>query len=363
MSLFSVRNIVLLITFLFILFPAVTESTSSTQSDSSSSSDSTIDSMPEETEKTKKAKFNPITFVGDILNDKYRLRVDFGAEPNRHGSMVFAATDFDWSESFSQRLRLEYDHYSTSTNSTSELSNQEVRSISATLFPLVFYFGDSSITTKTRFSQVNIGVYFNYSITKTNTGTFFNLSSDKELWGEYAGMSGFSLSDTAQKYHLVGPVFGYSVNFPLHEYISLTLEGFFVPAYLVTLSTELKTSYYFEDGPVSSSNSLSFRSLSFPIARQTISFDFFRYLRIKGHISYQHLNLRALTISDVDIENYSVHTLVVRYGGEILSPSKTRKKSAHLWAGLYYEMTWNKNYLQDLSSTDYTGKWVLCFSK
>lgn len=362
MLFFSVRKLLSLSLLFLVLFSAIAEDTSSKSTAQATESESPQESDSEYFENSQDKKFNPITFVGDILNDKYPFRIDFGAEPHRHGSMAFASADYDWTESFSQRIRFEYDHYTTSTTSTRNLANQEVRSFSITQFPLVFFFGDSNIRAKTRFSQINIGLYFSYSITRTNTGAFFNLEDDTELWGEYAGKSGFSVNDVEQAYRLIGPAFGYSINFPLHNYISATIEGFLVPAYLVTLSTESQTSYYFENDIVPSSNSVAFRSLSFPIARQTISFDFFRYLRIKGLISYQHLDLRAITVNDTDIENYSVHTINIRYGGEIITPSKTRKKSAHLWAGLYYEMTWNLNYLQNFSSTDYTGKWVLCFS-
>lgn len=359
MSAFSARKVSVL-AFLLLFFPLCAE-------EQPSPPPAPAEKDKEDDDISFRAKlggFNPITFISDVLSDKYPFRVDFGAEPHRHGSMVFAAADYDWSEGFSQRIRVEYDHYKTASSSANSLSNQEVRSITLTQFPLVFFFGDSDVRARTRFTQVNIGVYFSHAVSNTNTGSFLTAEDDEEFWMEHAGKSGFSINDANQRYRLVGPAFGYSVNFPIHKYVSATLEGFIVPAYLVTLSTSSRTSYYFDnnENPLTNSNSLSFRSLSFPIVRQMISLDFFRYMRIKGLISYQHLDMRTLMDDNIDIANYSVHTITIRYGGEILNPARTRKKSAHLRAGLYYEMTWNKNYLQNSPDTEYEGKWIICFS-
>lgn len=304
----------------------------------------------------------PILFFKNILDDKYPIRVDFGAEPHRHGSMVFGAIDYDWSSTFSQRIRLEYDHYTTSEKTPNALSAEEVRAISITTYPLVFFFGDSNISAQSRFSQLDIGLYYSYSKTNTTTSGFFNFPEDEE-WGDFSGLRGFLTNDESQKYHLVGPAFGHSVNFPLfRNYISATVEGFFVPAFFIKLDTASNANYYLEDGVVPSDSSLSYRSLSFPLVQQTVSLDLFRYLRLKAQATYQHLDLRA--IKDIEgIQNYSLHTFTLRYGGEILNPAKTRKKSAHLWAGLYYEMTWNKINFSDYSLKSHDGKWVLCFAK
>ena len=140
------------------------------------------------------------------------------------------------------------------------------------------------------------------------------------------------------------------------------LEGFIVPAYIVSLRTEAEGTYHINDGSsYYSRNSVEYRSLSFPLARQTLALDFFRYVRIKANMTYQHLDLRTVSFVSSDIENYSLHTITLRYGGEIIKPAKTRKKSSHLWAGLYYEMTWYKSYIQDVYNSEYNGKWLLCF--
>ncbi|WP_294428858.1 hypothetical protein [uncultured Treponema sp.] len=300
--------------------------------------------------------FNPIIFVRDLLDDKLPLRVDFGAEPHRHGSMVFGAAYYDWSENLSQSFRGEYDHYITSTNSNTELKNTEVRSIVLMPNPVVFFIGDSDIRSKSIFSQFNIGLYFQYSHTTTNSGVFFSSESNPSLKN-----SGFALTDMHQTYRLIGPSFGYSLSIPIHKYISFTAEGFMVPAFLVTLYTDSDTTYHYGDENSSDSSSLSFRSLSYPYLKQSIAFNFFRYIRIKGQMTYQHFDLRAIVSEEDNNSSYSLHTITLRYGGELLHPSKNRKKSAHLWAGLYYEMTWNKMYLSNSASTEYTGKWILCF--
>ena len=103
-----------------------------------------ISDSPHAESASEKSKFNlpanAIIFFRDLLNDKYPLRIDFGAEPHRHGSMVFASVDYDWSDTFSQRFRFEYDHYMTSEKSSASLANQEVRSINIMPFPVVFFF-------------------------------------------------------------------------------------------------------------------------------------------------------------------------------------------------------------------------------
>ena len=59
--------------------------------------------------------------------------------------------------------------------------------------------------------------------------------------------------------------------------------------------------------------------------------------------------------------DYTMHTITLRYGGELLKPSKTRRKSAHLWAGVYYEMSWTRVDTRGDSSNDYDSRWVFCF--
>lgn len=311
-----------------------------------------------DTDDTKKprSKYNPIVFVKDLLDEKLPLHIDFGAEPHRHGSMIFGAALYDWSENFSQSLRGEYDHYSTSSNSNDSLTNTEVRSVALMTSPIVFFIGDSDIRARTPFSQFNIGLYFQYSYSTTNTGSFFSYSDDDEN-----PLSSFYITDLNQTYRVIGPSFGYSLKVPVHKYISFSAEGFIVPAFLITLYSDSETTYHYGSADTSDTSSLTFRSLSYPYIKQSIAFDFFRYIRIKAQMTYQHFDLRAIVSESESNASYSLHTITLRYGGELLKPSKTRKKSAHLWAGFYYEMTWNKMYLSDDSATEYTGKWVLCF--
>ena len=301
-------------------------------------------------------KYTPIIFVRDLLDDKLPFRIDFGAEPHRHGSMVFGAAYFDWTDNFSQSFRGEYDHYSNSKNSGDSLTNTEVRSIVLMHSPVVFFIGDSDVHARGKFSQFNIGIYFQHSNTTTNSGTFF---ANRD---EGAGpISGIATTVVNQQYRLIGPSFGYSVNIPIYKYLSFIVEGFFVPAFLITLYSDSESTYHYTNDSKADSSSLKFRSLSYPYVKQSIAFDFFRYIRIKAQMTYQHFDLRAIVSEEDNNSSYSLHTITLRYGGEILHPPKTRKKSSHLWGGLYYEMTWNKMYLSSYSTTEYEGKWVICF--
>ena len=355
MSLFSGRRF--LVSFLFLTFftkilPAETDLNANPEENEAQTE---INNQNPE-KKSSLFSYNPIVFVRELLNDKLPLRVDFGAEPHRHGSMVFGAAYYDWTDSFSQSFRFEYDHYSTSTNSSSELKNTEVRSIVLMPNPVVFFIGDSDINAKNTFSQFNIGLYFQYSNSLTNQGTFLSRENDS-----LHNNSGFALTDIHQTYRLIGPSFGYSISIPIHKYISFTSEGFIVPAFLITLNTDSDTTYHFGEDTSSDSSSLTFRSLSYPYLKQSIAFNFFRYIRIRAQMTYQHFDLRAIVSEEDNNSSYSLHTITLRYGGELLHPAKNRKKSAHLWAGLYYEMIWDKKYLSNSSSTDYSGKWILCF--
>ena len=336
--------------FIFLLFisPIFAESEEEAQSSE------TEQSAENEEADDPKLKFNPIIFLSDILNDRYPLRVDFGAEPHRHGSKIFVSADYDWTNIFSQRIRLEYDHYSTSNNSSEALVNSEIRTISLTTFPLVLFFGDSDIKSKSLFSEIDLGFYINRSRSTSDTGVFFtNRTENAE--------SGFQTIEGIQKYWLFGPALGYSMKIPFHKYFSATLEGFVVPICLVTLTMDLENSYYSNNGSEIYSESTKYKSFSSPLVRQSLAFTFFRYLRLKVQMTYQHLDLQESNKTNENIKEYSLHSFVLRYGGELVNPKKTRKKASHLWAGLYYELSWNKTFDKDIENKEHEGKWVLCF--
>ena len=290
--------------------------------------------------------FNPIIFLKDILDDKYPLRIDFGAEPHRHGSMVFGSVWYDWTNVFSSSLRGEYDHYMTFENSGENVNTNEVISFSFIPFPVVLFFGNPDVSARSIFMEVDIGFYIQNSHSNTNSGSY----------QEYAE-KGFNLSETNINYTMIGPAFNISMNIPIIKYISVTSTLFFVPAYVLSYNSNSEIRY----ADSSSNSSISGLDLSSPYLSQSLCFDFFRYIRVKAQITYQHINMRQAVSEVRDDVRFSSHTLTLRYGGELLHPSKTRKKSAHLWGGLYYEMSWNKTYSGAASSNDYTGKWVLCF--
>lgn len=300
--------------------------------------------LPEEPQKS--IIFNPILFLKDVLNDKYPIRIDFGAEPHRHGSMVFGSIWYDWNNILSSSLRGEYDHYMTFENFGDTVSTNEVHSITFIPFPVVLFFGDPDIKAKSIFTEFDIGFYIQNSYTNANEGSY----------REYTD-KGFLLTETDSKYTMIGPAFNIVLKVPIVKYIDSITEFFFVPAYF--LAFDSKTSIH--DNQNSTSNSVSGFDLASPYLKLSICFDFIRYLRIKSQITYQHINMRQSISDERNDARYSDHKLTLRYGGELLNPSKIRKKSSHLWGGLYYEMTWDKTYLGSKSLNEYTGKWVLCF--
>ncbi len=294
----------------------------------------------------KNTSYNAIVFLKDVLDDKYPLRIDFGAEPHRHGSLVFGSIWYDWNNILSSSIRGEYDHYMTFLNSGKTVSTTEVRSVSFTPFPVVLFFGNPDIKAKSVFTEVDIGFYLSESHSNTNDGSYLNYTE-----------SGFQLSETNTRYVMLGPAFNIVVKVPIIKYIDSITEFFFVPAYFLSYNSNSQI----DDNLHSSKSSVTGFDLSSPYLKYSLCLDFFRYIRIKSQVTYQHINMRQTIYGEENDVRYSNHKLTVRYGGELLNPSKTRKKSAHLWAGLYYEMTWEKLYLGSASSNDYTGKWVLCF--
>ena len=303
-------------------------------------------------------KYNLIYFLKDILDDKKPFRIDFGAEPHRHGSLIFGAAYYDWTPTFSQSIKIGYDHYTVSSNATEEIkdgiTNEEVRSIHLLHYPLVFYFGDGNIEATSPFTQLNLGAYFQHSVQDTNTGGF--LAANKN-----GSSTGFIKNEIDQKTILLGPAAGFSTKIPINKYISFTTELFIVPLYYLIMDVDYTSTSHYSESYQQNSSSFSYRSISYPYLQQTLSFDFFRYIRLKTQLSYQHYDLRTVSDTGQGNQKTSLHVITFRYGGEIINPPKTRKKDSHLWAGFYYEMSWNKYYSPSGSLSDSSGKWVLCF--
>ncbi len=316
----------------------------------------------EEIEKDERSimeKYKPLIFIKDLLDDKLPLRIDFGAEPHRHGSLVFGAAYYDWTKKFSQSLRIEYDHYNTSTNLSGSLTNSEIRSYVFYPTPIVFYFGDSNIFAADPFIRVDIGAYINSTETISNSGSFFDFDSS---YGEYEG-AGLYTEERNDSNFSVGPAFGYSIKFPVHKYVSIISEARLIPAFMYIWNQNIKGCLQYNSSTsIKTSEDYSSRALCYPFVKFSLAVDFLRYLRVKAQVSYQHFNFTGITASTKEGINYSLHNISVRYGGELLVPSKTRKKDAHLWAGIYYEMTWNYLEMNNTAFDEYDGKWVLCFS-
>lgn len=300
----------------------------------------------------EKARFRGIAFVRDLLDDKYPFRVDFGAEPHRHGSMVFGAAYYDWTESIGSSFRGEYDHYTTSNNAVSSLENSEVRTISLIPMPFVLYFGDENIYASSLFTQLGIGFYFQSARTTTSSGQFF---------AESEAGTGFATVEGSTDAYLLGPAFSVAFDIPLHKYISIFSEAFFVPAFFLTVDSSSVINFYLTDQTIPYDYSVSTHMISTPFLRQTVCIDLVKYLRLKVQMSYMHTTMRSLSLDEDESSKYDLHSITLRYGGELLRPTKNRKKFSHLRAGLYYEMNWDKYIFKDSATTNYTGKWVLCF--
>ena len=301
---------------------------------------------------------NLVFFVRDLLADKLPLRLDFGAEPNTHGSKLFVGVQYDWNDLLGSRVRFEYDNSATMDNSGDDVVNERTRTYGVYAYPFVLYVGDAAHDARTAFLRLDFGGYYSYARSQITTGSFFSQTVES---GEYAG---YVIQRQQTDYQLLGSSFGYSLQVPLVKYVAVGFEGYIQPLYFVILRSATEYTITTGAASVPYSYSLGSRRLSYPAVGQSIAFDFFSYFRIKAAFSYQRLTMNLAGADDIGNEtalDYTLHTMTLRYGGELLKPSKTRRKTSHLWAGVYYEMVWSRFEMSAETISDYAGKWVFCF--
>ncbi len=306
---------------------------------------------------------NAVNFVKDFLDDKKPVRIDFGAEPHRHGSTIFGLVQYDFIPKIGSSLRLEYDNYSTSESEFSTGSNSiatsSTKSFYVAPFPFIWYIGDSSAAARTPALRLGVGAFYQYGVNHSYTGLF---SSQEEP--AIDDVLFYSL-DIETQYHRIGPALQYSFNLPFLKYFSLVYEGQVVPVYYspVTVSSTVTERYLSESKDYS--ETLFSASWSSPILSQMIAVDVVRYFRFACEVNHESLKLKYILKNgegtEDSLDNIS-HTVDLRFGTEILKPAKSRKKASHLRAGIYYNMRWSF-YENDGQFSNATRKddIVLCF--
>ncbi len=304
-------------------------------------------------------KISGVQLVADFITDKLPLTLDLGAEPGENGSTIFGILQYDWTEHFSSRIKLEYDSRSTSrkTDSTLIFSSKQ---IGVTILPYMRYFGDDDNNAKTPLFWVGGGAFYAFN------------------WGKidiFQSQTQYFLFGTIDfRYHIFGPVAQGGIKLPLGRAFVLCAEASYRPISRIVQAISLdgyttgfeENSKEIADTPFSQASQTS--TWSQPYIYQAVMLDIFSYFRIKTSLEYNRLVLQQREQNSdgtLSGDDETQETLSWRIGTEIVLPSsnKTRKKNSHLWAGVYYESEWQKNTKNDSSNTTRTGKILFCFGK
>lgn len=291
-------------------------------------------------------------FVGDFLTDKFPLTLDFGAEPGENGSMIFASLEYEWGKHFSSRVSFDYTSLRSVENTPFGYSEKKTKEYAGRFLPCVWYFGDDDIDSTEALWSFGLGVNYSYLVEK---GESFAAV-------EYL----YSRNETEAIQNAISPVLTASVKKPLGKYFAVGSELVALPIYYIHMnwSAAARPNYM---PPVS--YSYVYDIFSSPGIRQSLWFDILRYVRVKAVFIYNRMALgkqRAVSTSGAVAEgDYVQHSISWRYGLELVLPSsnRTRKKNSHLWAGVYYEHGWKFTSFAGEYSSDYKGRWVLCFGK
>ncbi len=303
-------------------------------------------------------RISGVQFVADFITDKLPLTLDLGAEPGQHGSTIFGILQYDWSEKMSSKIRLSYSSQFSENVENGGAGYIENREIETIILPYMRYFGDEDKNAKTPFFYVGAGAFYSFDWGKINAFAV----NEKSI-----------LSATVDfHYHKFGPEIEGGLKFPIKNAFVLGLEISHRPISLIINSMSVKSSTTSivenETAPKRELMNLDAGSKTWsqPYISQTVFMDFFTYFRLKTVFTYDKVILQQKEQDDSGNwtgDDETQESFTWRFGAEIVFPSsnKTRKKNAHLWAGLYYELEWVKNSVNDESKTEKDGKIVFCF--
>ncbi|MBQ7537994.1 MAG: hypothetical protein IJT42_03390 [Treponema sp.] len=334
-------------------------------------------------EVNEKQKISGSQLVADFITDKLPLTLDFGAEPGEHGSAVFGILQYDWNEKRASRLGVEYSSAKTSQDSTNQYSSDELsktakvydwmsfsknRQIEIDFYPYIRYFGDDSNEAYSPFIYFGLGAFYSYSWYTRNYSGWIETDTAKVMLK----------SDIDGHNHQFGPIAIASIKFPflsifgLHFQVAVSPINRIVSSADTSASTHslyLKGSDWVSENASTSSLVESSQWCS-PLMLLDLSVDAFKYFRFRTRFYYNRIYVDLGSLSDINASTLTLdddenkqETYIWRFGGEIVFPSsnRTRKKDSHLWAGFYYEHTWDVTTTGGNSATSHSGKWILCF--
>lgn len=303
-------------------------------------------------EQEKDRPVNSLQFLGDFFTDKFPLTLDFGVEPGENGSDVFAILQYDWNVRFSSRIRFDYANEKILDDYYGGYKKNVTKNYILSLYPCIWYFGDPDIDAKDPLWSVGAGIYYSYS------------TADDYICRPQTAY--LASADTQNYFHTLAPAFIASVKVPFKNFFVFGSELTLCPICYIHGDWKLEAK--------AGSNSYRYNNsgdyLSTPLVSQILWLDIFSFVRVKAIINYSHLsvdNYKYLSSwgTELSTAKYERHVVALRHGVELVLPSsnRTRKKDSHLWAGIYYEHSWNITSLDSNSSTEYKGRWVFCVGK
>ena len=309
--------------------------------------------LPEENEEEDSDVGHFVTVMGNFLMDKHPLTIDFGAEPKEHGSSIFGNLQYNWNKKYASALKVTYLSENETEDSGSLKNNvthivRQKKSIKIQFDPFIRYFGDSSATARTPLFVLRLGVQTQ----------LFNGDVD----GIRFSMDRFDTYTMNQKMVILAPYIGFGFFLPFLKYFE-----FFSQTNIAPVFGEMERKVYDqfwvsiedpEDPKLAGrSDSRTLHTISTPIIQQNFALTLFRYIRIASQLNFQRLEYSLPGTADDTYEQFQTS---LKYGLEIVLPSRTaRRGDNHLWAGLYYQHTWN--YSTDSNNFTHDGKVVLSF--
>ena len=301
----------------------------------------------------EKRPVKALQFLGDFFTDKLPLTLDFGAEPGEKENTIFAVIQYDWNKNFSSRLRFENKNVTDISDRYGGYEKTTDKSFAFYLLPAVWYFGDDDVDSQEALWSFGLGAF--YSFSKQGSRIY---ATQGALWADY---------DIKTNYHSVGPLINATVKKPLGQFFDFGAEILILPIYGIFANSQIDGKVY---GGQRLDASYGANYYSTPAISQSVWLDIFRYIRIKTIASYRRMKLASYTVSGAQsasaaTSDRTMHEITLRYGVEFVLPTtnRTRKKDSHLWAGVYYENAWTHYNHDGTTSSDYKGRWLLCFGK
>ena len=310
-------------------------------------------SQEEKDEAKERRLFPAVVFVRDVLNDKYPFTVDFGAEPGQYGSLIFGVFQYNFTDRFANRFEVGYNNEAKVDHAkaaAAEVSSTISRSVIIEYYPFVMYFGSLERDLNPLF-RLDLGFAFRYQWYSYDYSFY---DQDGLYFGSQSKGQYLTSRVKQDSYTFLPNISGF-VELPFLKYFNLGMEVAVSPIYFTFGYTDLEINFADSSKNLFINLSSYSKHWSSPAVSTMFYIDILRYVRIKTRFDYNRIFQEQEEYDQAVI--YS--SFVWRYGIEIVKPQKSRKKSSHLWAGIYYQHNWSSDSINnDWSRTD---GWIFCF--